>query len=352
MNKLILRDWNAVKVVASLLVVIGHAAFFYTPMGAIRPAIPSEGLEFIARYLYSFHMPLFVMVSGAVYYHCKRGLHKYTRPGKFISNKFERLLVPYLFFAVIVVTPLVVYMGLNAPGTTAWQYLWKELLLGYSPRYLWYLLALFNIFVLFNCLEKYIARTNPFLLFLVLAAISIVAPALPGLFQVNNTLRFMFYFYVGYLVRKHKIYGGGNTGKCGHNLQLPGLLLLNVLCVWPVMRGFDHVPHAFLVSQTVGLIAALSGCALWYELCRRIAGSRLSETRFFRMISADSYGLYLLHPMILYLIFFYTRNLPIDPWLLAGASTVVSTVLSLLGVRLFRILHLQRFIGERSPKRI
>lgn len=213
MNKLILRDWNAVKVVASLLVVIGHAAFFYTPMGAIRPAIPSEGLEFIARYLYSFHMPLFVMVSGAVYYHSKRGLHKYTRPGKFIRNKFERLLVPYLFFAVIVVTPLVVYMGLNAPGTTAWQYLWKELLLGYSPRYLWYLLALFNIFVLFNCLEKYIARTNPYLLFLVLAAISIVAPALPGLFQVNNTLRFLFYFYVGYLVRKHQIYGGGEYRK-------------------------------------------------------------------------------------------------------------------------------------------
>lgn len=117
------------------------------------------------------------------------------------------------------------------------------------------------------------------------------------------------------------------------------------------MRGFDHVPHAFLVSQTIGLIAALSGCALWYELCR-IAGSRLSESRFFRMISTDSYGLYLLHPMILYLIFFYTRNLPIDPWLLAGASTVVCTVLSLLGVRLFRKLHLQLFIGERSPKRI
>lgn len=80
---------------AILLVVIGHVnAFTYQADGEVYPFS-----LWVHRFCYSFHMPLFMFVSGGLLY-----LTRISRQWDTISlykDKLRRLLLPYLLFTVI-----------------------------------------------------------------------------------------------------------------------------------------------------------------------------------------------------------------------------------------------------------
>ena len=56
--------FNRIKVLTTLLVVIAHAARMNTERGAFHPLQQSLLLAGVANYIYSFHMPLFIFISG------------------------------------------------------------------------------------------------------------------------------------------------------------------------------------------------------------------------------------------------------------------------------------------------
>ena len=70
-----------------LLVVLGHVCNMYLPNGLIHPAVPSDLIGYISLYIYSFHMPLFVFVSGSVYAFQTEVLGRST--GFLLSNNFD-----------------------------------------------------------------------------------------------------------------------------------------------------------------------------------------------------------------------------------------------------------------------
>ena len=98
---------DVAKGIAMFLVVMGHAALAYdTPYWRVA--------------IYSFHMPLFFLVSGVVVGRAKDGW------GAFVKKNVLTLLVPYLIWALIYLPfkfeslPWVVYgswEGLNKIGT-------------------------------------------------------------------------------------------------------------------------------------------------------------------------------------------------------------------------------------------
>ena len=86
---------DVIKAVAVLLVILGHS---------IQYGCGAEYLESTAffqnplfEYIYSFHMPLFAMISGYLFYYTvsKRGFKE------IIINRVQRLLVPILSWQVI-----------------------------------------------------------------------------------------------------------------------------------------------------------------------------------------------------------------------------------------------------------
>ena len=80
---------------AILLVVIGHVnAFTYNADGEIYPLG-----NFIQTFCYSFHMPLFMFVSGGLLYFSR--LSKGWATGELYKDKLKRLLIPYIAFTII-----------------------------------------------------------------------------------------------------------------------------------------------------------------------------------------------------------------------------------------------------------
>lgn len=71
---------STARVIGILLVVLGHSYPFNVPI--------SQGLEFLRSFIYSFHMPLFVFISGFLAAKSSR------TPKDYILGRAKKLLPP------------------------------------------------------------------------------------------------------------------------------------------------------------------------------------------------------------------------------------------------------------------
>lgn len=83
------------QIIGCLLVIWGHSYPFVSPM----PEVVVESRLFI----YMFHMPLFVFCSGFLFAYTKQSQRK--RIGEYISQRAQKLLVPYFVFSLIGLLP-------------------------------------------------------------------------------------------------------------------------------------------------------------------------------------------------------------------------------------------------------
>lgn len=72
----------------------------------------------------------------------------------------------------------------------------------------------------------------------------------------------------------------------------------------------------------------------------------LSKTLPAKCILDNSYGIYLFHPMIIYLLYFATWEKTIPPILLASAVALISFFISLVFTGLVRKTRLCFFVGD------
>lgn len=92
----ILKDLDYLKVIGILLVVIGHCTSIYTGGWVYKSSVNAHIYGLIASYVYTFHVPMLVFVSGSIYYYCRKNKEKYKSLKRLVSNKFKRLIVPFL----------------------------------------------------------------------------------------------------------------------------------------------------------------------------------------------------------------------------------------------------------------
>jgi len=92
--------------------------------------------NYISKYIWSFHMPLFFVVSGMMY-----NPIKYESFGVLLKKKIKKLVIPYFFFSAIVFCAYY--------GTPYWNT--SELYLGWKGYALWFIPVLFwgNLFLFF-----------------------------------------------------------------------------------------------------------------------------------------------------------------------------------------------------------
>ena len=101
-NKYNIKEINYIKGIAILLVFIGHAA---TPSFLERPYF----YEFIVQLIYSFHMPLFFLVSGFLSYKVI-DMNLKENYFNFVKAKFYRLAVPFLTISFLGKHSLDIYL--------------------------------------------------------------------------------------------------------------------------------------------------------------------------------------------------------------------------------------------------
>lgn len=164
------------KFILIFLVVFGHM---------IQPFTDEKVIEVMYDFIYIFHMPAFILLSGFF----AKGIGKVG----YVWDLFRKLIVPYLIFQIL-------YSGYYFMiGDSGWQTVW------YEPHWaLWFLLSLFCwhlLLIVFKKIPSYVG-----LMFAVGIGLFVgYVDAVGHEFSLSRTFVFFPFFLLGYWLSKEKL---------------------------------------------------------------------------------------------------------------------------------------------------
>lgn len=324
------NEYDLLKVFATLLVVIGHVTIRYNDTS--YPGLDTSLPVMVTQIIYLFHMPLFMALSGAIFDLGKQS-GKYVSFTPFVLNKTKRLLVPYILVGTCFLVPSMYFF--NSNGTNNIIFYYKNLLWGTDCRHLWYLLALFEIFILHYTLTRYLKITNN----LTLLLCSIIIATLYSrycqfdLYSFNMAIRYYPYFIIGTLatncenIPKRKIY-------------YFVYIAVTVILAYAIKISHNTVADIFL---SILLPMPIIGFLLLFSktLIQRFDINR----KWFGCLLNYSFPIYLFHIPAIYL---YDKIIPFISLAISIPATIIAAILiSFVITKIIRGLHGQFFIGEK-----
>lgn len=328
---------NSIKVYTIFLVVIGHVLVNYCPSGTF-PHHGSFITSWIYNIIYSFHMPLFISVSGAVYAIC-RNKGKYSNWKSLIRSKWSRVLIPYITFGLFILFPTLRILNINDDNIL--NYSLSTILLGKDGgglKHLWYLYVLFEMFVITYGIEKIINKYNVYYVLFTFMCITIAAYSiqLPTMFQLNMLLRYYLFFIIGYYI------GRGNI-KIKNNIIIELLLIIAGLAGCYFMYQLPTF-WCSLVSTTTAICFMIVA----YQVCQKY--SLGSGSFIYNCILKDGMGIYLFHVIIIYILFYFDIFANYGIYIQSGLIVLISFISSIITTRFVRLIHCGFLIGELKQK--
>lgn len=188
------------QVIGIILVVAGHSVHMY-PDGAFGESL------FIHSAIYSFHMPLFIFISGFLMMYST-----FLRPGAsprsagFVIKKFKRLMVPFFTLTLITFVPRSLMSSMSDEpmemsfSALAMSFVEKDRMV---IPFFWFLQASFILlivnFFIINLGIKAKANLKIFILALLLASMALAFISADNLtwFSINRVLDLWFFFTLG-----------------------------------------------------------------------------------------------------------------------------------------------------------
>lgn len=261
-----------------ILVVVGHC--FIGEAG-------EEPLVYGMMWIYSFHMPMFILLSGWLFsYKYKDNLYSIRLFGKdsFVVGKVRRLLVPYFLLSSIVFLfkPYLSNYAARPIGFTFDEYLY-QLLYPYDNvmGQLWFLPTLFFIFLIVVVINKLLStiplRVSQVMMLLVFLICSLLfKPLQIEILNISGILHYLFYFQLGVVIQRYEILE--KIGKTKVHVEALLLLIASVcLLMVPPFVG-DHQ-----VAALIGIVFSI--CLGYIYLCH--------NSHFLDHLHGASYTIYL-----------------------------------------------------------
>ena len=337
MNKF--KDIESMRVITMILVVFAHVTRMYTKNAAIPQGITDPFITVLTDWIYTFHMPAFVAISGAVYYFVKRERNGYNNTLAFVKNKLKRLLVPYVFFAVVVVVPTLYYCNLIEGDF--WKYNFNTFILVKGPRHLWYLIMLFNLLMLVNFCEEYIFKYKKIVLLFTLLIHPFASFFPIKIFQFESVIFYSLYFMLGYYFQYKRKTIMNYLGKV--NKPFVSILLMTLMGLVYSLYYIFKIHHIF-VSFSCSILGISFLYLVSVMFCTK---EKYTNNKLFKLIDKNNFGLYLFHPMIIYIMFYNIKDMNIYPWISILLIFVSSTIISIILTKFIRAIGLKRVVGEK-----
>lgn len=268
MNRLISID--IAKALCIILVVVGH----YNPGSA------PEWYHIIIRFIYTFHMPLFLFASGYIY---ATTTNAGMRGGEeFLHKKFKRLMIPYFSTSIIVISiKLLTQQSMSVQNpVTVFSYI-RMLYLPEAGYFLWFIWTLWLTFLLVAFIKTGTGRN---VLFAISLVIGFLPVEWPEIFCINSTAHMLKYFMFGVFLHDHPHWI--KTAK-----KLPGIIPVCALPGLFVCSLFtENRIFASIINYTLPFIGIYAICILsiWIK-------NRNYITQKLLVVSASSYIIYLFH---------------------------------------------------------
>ena len=311
-----LNDYTLLRVFGILLVVLGHSN--YTQISSYLGSIDYSSvyvnhtssygiIEYILSLIYTFHMPLFVFLAGAIYFYINIQLKQNYSLLTLIEKKYKRLLIPFFVVSIFYMVPIKLltnyYSWSNLP-----KILTYGIFLATDCGHLWYIFMLFDLFIVFYLLEKRFNKVNIFINLIILLIIHLNYYQSPtNIFEIAHVGQYLIYFYIGYLFQKNKEIILNVINK--HRVQyLLGTSLYFIILFHYVM-GISS--GAF--RDTLKFCDALLGIAASYIFILNFLSVNVLNCKIIKLLDKYNFEIYLLHDPINYIILYLFSLLNLFP---------------------------------------
>lgn len=228
-------EWvDYIKAFACLLVVIGH----------LIQSLQKAGIDnyesitsYINWFIYLFHMPLFMCMSGFLYCNKKQPF-SWNNYKKFEIKKIINLAIPYFtFYLVYVIANMLFSNSVNSPKSI------NDIIAIFnnpiSPY--WFLYALLSIFIVIPLIGK-IFKNNKKSIFVFFVGLKIMYIFIqPPIFFLNQIMAYGIYFYFGSFISE--IIKNKNIKNMISNIGIYTILSIIVYCY---RDSLDEYAKSFL----------------------------------------------------------------------------------------------------------
>ncbi len=340
MDNKYLKNCNFVKTVLMLIIVFYHSILFWS--GGWFTANPSKTYTWVTiltKWLNSFHIYAFAFVSGFIFYYLKHELNRYNDTKKFITNKVNRLLVPYAFCLIVWVIPIQYFFLRYDFGVFIKQYV-----LGTNPNQLWFLLMLFWVYLIFYFLSDFFKNKQLGGAILALGfygAGIVLGKFIPNVFMIWTAFKYVPIFYLGFKLKQYD-----------ENIlyKVPTALWLVVDVALFVVKLYLPSEGAIFTVMHLALDFALNavGAFMAFFVLQKLANFINKDSKTVKFLSQHSFGIYLFHQQVIYFAIHWLNGV-ISPIVIMLISIVVAFTVSLCITNLMLRFNTTRLlIGEKK----
>jgi peptidoglycan/LPS O-acetylase OafA/YrhL len=275
------------RAIAIILVVLGHSIIIYkSGWNYYHTEVNCQLFNYLDLIIYLFHMPLFFSISGYLFIDkCKQ-----KNISTIVKNKFKRLIIPYVVVGILWVYPIRIISQYSGFAKHGWIYnILVNIILGADNGHLWFLPALFSMFVISYFLEKYVKNnTLKYLLIFIMFLLGHIL----SFSWISETFKYIVWFYLGYFIKKYSVESKMKYKKA--------TIILTVILV--TIYIFTYNWNVYFSLSLKYMI-----CLVLIPLLYNIITSK--PLKILESISNYSFGIYLFHSPMIYITFNYLPNI-------------------------------------------
>lgn len=262
-----LTDLDVMQGIAMTLVVLGHHKLSFMP----------EWYMYLFRYIYTFHMPLFIFISGFLIRYSYKKVNSFKEYKLYIRKKAKKFIPPYIIIGIICTLLTCNFTDVNFLITNL-----TNLLI--SPKeseatFLWYIYLLF----IFYCIAPIIFETKTWIkktLFILALLFSLNRINIPY-FNIDYFTRYFIFFLSGALAVKYydQI---RSINKCFWNFTLIIFILASII--------YFMFGKYYLLKYIMQWISIPT----FYYIAQILTKFKI-VSKTFVFVSINCFGIYLLH---------------------------------------------------------
>lgn len=278
-NKLRRLEWiDLVKGIAIGLVVIGHML-----RGFVSSGMYSEYKNifiYIDYTIYSFHMPLFFIISGALFKNSKK-LENMNQYFLFIKKKVILLAIPYFVFSWIqIVIKLIMSNSVNNKVN-----IMDFFTIIFNPiEQFWFLYSLMIIFIIMGFIDIKI-KSEQIKFIIIILSFLLANYTIIDLGILGNAISNIIYFYIG-----EKIIENKERIKINNNIIISLLALYIILNL--AIYNFKFSQNILIISR---FIMAVVASLTIITICKKFQYNDKNIIYVFKILGKHSMAIYLLH---------------------------------------------------------
>ena len=314
-------EFDILKGILIVLVVVGHA------LQSCFSAPTDYHPLFI--FIYTFHMPLFIFVSGYFFSSCLKYDFK-----TLIEKKTKRLIIPLLLYSTIL---LGLFLASSSPKTLGRIY---EVYVTY-----WYLICVYALTIAYYLYKVGGVFLKYTLALLLVTMIVFYNYTPPHILQDCQIIRQAIIFGIGIWFRENQerlanMKQGSKIAVIGCTLILAVAGIVIDRCTW----GFNIFDFPSQIRILDGILCSVVAFIVLMPLIRLDTDNLIGKT--FSYLGRYSLCVYLVHMLFFNFIRYNSYELPESLWL-AAALSVVWLLLSVLAIGLLKRLKLSKpyFVG-------